>query len=147
MKVSVIYFQCFVGDIFDWTVFCFQLKLANQMNTICFNLVVNIFTSNFEFQFSVSVLSLWRICNWKMEFGHNIYFVIITIYSQWLLCFYLGHFIVFHKTNFLVNTAGLHELGRLDMWCCYASQCHITELYFVKLQTLKILMCHFSALT
>lgn len=130
-----------------WTASCFQLKLVNQMNTFSFNLLVNIFTSNFEFvQFSVSVLSLWRICNWKMEFGHNNYFIIITIYSQWLLCFYFGHFIV---TNFLVlhvkhsRFTWIGEVGYVML--CYASQCHITELYFVKLQTLQ--MCHFSALT
>jgi len=68
-----------------------QLKLVNQMNTFSFNLLVNIFTSNFEFvQFSVSVPEP-VICNWKMEFGHNNYFIIITIYSQWLLyVFILG---------------------------------------------------------
>lgn len=86
--------------------------------------------------FRVSELSLCQICNWKTECGHNIYFDIITIYSQWLLYIFIWGISLYFISNFLVKTAGLLELRRLDMWCCVKYH-NFTWLYFEKLQTQK----------
>lgn len=81
---------------------------VGKSNKFSFNLLVNMITRNFEFvQFRVSVLSLCQICNWNVEFGHNIYFVIITIYSQWLLYIFIWGISLYFITLFLVKTAGL----------------------------------------